>query len=174
MRRGRRRKLLENALDYVQHGWAVTRLAVPYGGVCACPLRACVDPHLMLRPPLILSTAKDVETAWSKHPWDIALVANQFEVFEAPAPIGAPLHKLLGNNCPTAFLPATHRWQFFLAPGSLSADKVHPAGGELITTWVPAPGTKTEAAGTARWIVPPYMAHWKPHVRQDAIDLVLA
>jgi hypothetical protein len=128
----------------------------------------------MLRPPLVLTNTEDVESAWAKYPWDIALVADHFEVFEAPAHIGAPLHKLLGQNCPTAFLPATRRWQFFLAAGSLSAARANSAGGDLYTSWVPAPGTRTEATGTIRWLVPPYMTHWKPYVRRDAIDLVLA
>jgi hypothetical protein len=158
----------------VKHDWRVSRLAVPYAGVCTCPLRSCVDPHLMLRPPIVLTNTKDVETAWAKHPWNIALIANHFEVFEVPPHIGAPLHRLLGDNCPTAFLPASHRWQFFLAAGSVSAAKASSAGGELFNSWVPAPGTRTEAAGKIRWLVPPYAAHWKPHVRQDAIDLVLA
>jgi hypothetical protein len=172
----RTRKLIRTALDYVNHGWPVCRIAVPRNGHCPCPLRTCIDPHLMLKQPLVISTTEQAQTAGSQGVWSIALVTKPFDVFEVPAAIGAPLHNLLKTTCPTAFLPATKRWQFFVAPDSIALEVAQSVGGDLVSgasRWVPAPGTWTEATSTTRWLVPPYMTHWTPYVRRDPIDIVI-
>jgi hypothetical protein len=170
------RRLIRSATDYVDHGWPITRLAVPCAGACPCPLRSCVDPHLMLKQPLVIRSADEARSCFVHGAWSIALVTHPFEVFEVPAWVGAPLHQLLKTACPTAFLPATRRWQFFLEPGSVSMSTAWSIGGEVVggsSGWLPAPGTWTESTGWSRWMVPPYMAHWTPYIRRDPIDLVI-
>jgi hypothetical protein len=162
-------------MQYVEHGWPVTRLAVPRGGRCSCRLLGCPEPHLVLNSPGLITTRREAEQAFAEPRWDIALVTASFDVIEVPPQFGAPLHHLLKTSCPTALAPAYRRWQFYMAPGSVPRGLIEAAGGVVFSSssgWVAAPGTTTETTGTIRWLVPPYLTNWRPHQRRDHIDTV--
>lgn len=173
----REAKVRAKALEYVDHGWPVARLAVPRHSLCPCRLRTCVDPHLV--DGTLIDTAADVASAWSDangFGWEIALVTSRFDVIELPAAFGAPLHHQLKTTCPTSIAPRTRRWSFFLTPFSVPASQLDPVGGTLRSgpnAWIPAPGTYTEPTGRTRWLVPPYLTHWHPHTRTDPFNAIL-
>jgi hypothetical protein len=175
MRRGARLRRIANR--YVENGWPIARLALPRGSICACGLPSCPEPHLLLKTPILMTTRSEVEAAFSDDRWEIALSTRSFDVLEVPAPFGAPLHHQLKTACPTALAPATRRWQFYVASGSVPAALAEAAGGQLISgpsAWVPAPGTKTEVSGTIRWLVHPYLTKWQAYHRHDPIDMVFS
>lgn len=172
----RNERLRRVATRYVDNGWPVARLAVPWAGACACGLSSCVEPHLTPMTPFVITTRPESEAAFADGRWAIALPTQNFDVLEIPAWFGAPLHQQLKTICPTAFAPATRTWQFFVARDSVPTDLADAAGGQLIAgpdRWVAAPGTKTEATGTIRWLVHPYLTRWEAYQRRDAIDSVL-
>jgi hypothetical protein len=154
--------LRERAIRYAVNGWPVAPLAVPQ--------EAGVDPHLTGD---VVSTRSEAETVWGEHGWDVALIAQHFEVMELPPEYGALLNQQLKTSCPTAMAPAHRRWWFFLESGSIAADRIAAAGGVLHRDWVPAPGTRWESTGLIRWLVHPYQTRWQPYRRQDPIDSVL-
>jgi hypothetical protein len=165
------------ATRYVENGWPVARLAVPRNGGCSCGLLGCPEPHLLLKAPASISTPLEAEAAFDDGRWALAITTRYFDVLEIPARFGAPPHHQLRTNCPTAFAPATRTWQFFVAQGSVPAELAEAVGGELIagpTGWVPAAGTKTDEAGTIRWLVHPYLTNWRVYQRRDAIDMVFS
>jgi hypothetical protein len=175
--RRRSDKLRRLAIRYVENGWPVARLAIPRGGSCACGLLGCLEPHLTLKTPPLISTRAEAESAFADGRWAIALATHTFDVLEVPAQFGAPLHYQLKGVCPTAFVPATRTWQFFMAGGSVPAELAVAAGGRLVkgpAGWVPAPGTNAEATGTIRWLVHPYLTKWHAYRRRDAIDMVFS
>ncbi|MFC0627221.1 hypothetical protein [Kribbella deserti] len=172
MREARARQL---AVEYVEHGWPVARLAIPRHGVCPCRHGAdCLDPHLL--DGRVVEDPNEAAAAWSFKPWGIALVTARFDVIELPAAFGAPLHHRLKESCPTSIAPRTRRWSFFLTPFSVPASQLDPIGGRLRSgpkAWVTAPGTFTESHGRTRWLVPPYVTAWQAHQRTDAFDDIL-
>lgn len=143
------------AIRYVENGWPVAPLIVPE------------------RMGEVLRTQAEVEVAWGHREQEIALVAERFEVMELPAEVGALLNYQLKQVCPTAMMPATRRWWFFLEAGSVTPQRVAAVGGVLHRDWVPAPGTRLEETGLIRWLVHPYLTRWQPYRRQDPIDSVL-
>jgi hypothetical protein len=173
----RSHRLRRLAVRYIENGWPIARLAVPRDGRCACGLMGCPAPHLLLKTPVLITTKAEVEAAFAEARWAIALATRHFDVVELPAQFGAPLHHQLRTTCPTALAPATRRWQFYVTPGSVPHGLVEAAGGKVVTGpsgWVAAPGTTTEASGTICWLVPPYLTHWRPYQRRDAIDMVFS
>jgi hypothetical protein len=165
------------AVQYVEHGWPIARLAIQREGYCACRLVDCVEPHLAPGQPPVITSVNAAETAFSNGRWAIALLTWRFDVLDLPPHFGAPLHHHLKAQCPTALAPATRHWYFFVAPGSVPPSLIDAAGGRLSTgssDWVIAPGTYTESTGRIRWLTPPYLAHWLPYQRRDAIDIVLS
>ncbi|TCO37628.1 hypothetical protein EV646_12315 [Kribbella antiqua] len=169
-------RLQRLAVQYVDHDWPIARLAVPRNGLCPCELRECIDPHLVHTQSPAISTTTMAENAFCSTRWAIAILARDFDVLELPAQLGAPLHHHLKTQCPTSIAPTTRRWQFFVTAGSVPRDQLAAAGGRLIDSpsgWVIAPGTYTEGTGRTRWLTPPYVTHWRPYQRHDAIDAVL-
>lgn len=131
----------------------------------------------MLKTPILITTRSEAENAFNDSRWAIAFPTRSFDVLEVPARFGAPLHHQLKTACPTALAPATRRWQFYVASGSVPAALAEAAGGQLVTGatgWVPAPGTNTEGTGTIRWLVHPYLTKWRAYQRHDAIDMVFS
>ena len=172
----RARGLRREAARFAANGWPVSRLAVRRGGRCTCPLRDCTDPHLTLRPPVLISRARDAERHWGDIGWAIALVTQTFDVLRLPAAHGAHLHQVLGSSCPTAIARSTRGWQFFITPGGIDPAEVAHAGGEVISgpsRWIPAPGTDCEDVDPYRWIVQPHLAKWQPCGDIEAIEAVL-
>ncbi|WBQ04382.1 hypothetical protein [Kribbella sp. CA-293567] len=164
------------AVRYVENGWPVARLAVPFSGACPCGL-SCAEPHLVQRNLEMITTSREAADAFAEGRWAIALATHGFDVLEIPAPFGAPLHHQLKDSCPTALAPATRTWQFYLAPGSVAAALAEASGGRLKAgpgDWIPAPGTTSEGTGTIRWLVHPYLTNWRPYRRHDAIDRVFS
>ena len=168
-------RLRRTAIQYVEHGWPVARLAVPRGGQCPCGLLECVEPHLVLGSCPVITTPADAEQAFATGRWAIALQTLHFDVLDIPARFGAPLHYQLKASCPTALAPTNRRWQFFVAPRSVPRRPIEAAGGRIFSGasgWVPAPGTATDTSGRIRWLVPPYLTNWQPYQRRDPIDVV--
>ncbi|MGC4939890.1 hypothetical protein [Kribbella sp. DT2] len=152
-------------------------MAVRRDGRCICPLRDCAEPHITLRPPVLISHGRDADRHWGTAGWAIALVTQPFDVLRLPASYGAHLHQVLGSDCPTAIARSTKMWQFFLKPGSVSHDDASAAGGEVIggsSAWIAAPGTEGEDADRYRWLVPPNLTNWQVNGEADAIRSVLA
>jgi len=169
-------RLQRLAIQYVEHGWPIARVAVPRNGRCACGLLDCIEPHLSLAPSPVITTVAAAEAAFSSDRWAIGLLPQHFDVLELPARFGAPLHHQLKTQCPTALAPATRRWQFFVVPGSVPRTLIEAAGGELhsgSSDWIIAPGTYTEPTGRIRWLTPPYLTHWQPYHRRNPIGIVL-
>jgi hypothetical protein len=121
----------------------------------------------------VVRTAGKAEEVWAENGWELALLAEQYEVMELPPEFGALLNHQLKQVCPTAMAPARRRWWFFLEVGSVAANRVAAVDGVLHQDWVPAPGTRLESTGMIRWLVHPYQTHWRPYRRRDAIDTVL-
>lgn len=177
VKRRRTSQLRRQAIEYVQHGWPIARLAIQRGGRCACRLMDCVEPHLTVTRPPVITTTAAAEDAFCSGRWEIALLTLPFDVLELPARSGAPLNHQLKSQCPTAIAPATRRWHFFVTPGSVPRRLAEAAGGQVFTgsdAWVLAPGTYTETTGRTRWLTPPYQTRWRPYQRRDAIDAVLS
>lgn len=149
----------ERAIRYAGNGWAVAPLGLAGG-----------DPVPIGE---VVRTAAEAEAVWAENGWELALVADQFEVMELPPEFGALLHHQLKQSCPTAMAPARRHWWFFLEAGSVAANRVAAVGGVLHQDWVAAPGTRLESTGLIRWLVHPYQTHWRPYRRQDPIDTVL-
>lgn len=173
--RRRADRLRRLAVQYVEHGWPIARLAIQHGGRCACGLLDCVEPHLVLAPSPVITTAAAADDAFSSGRWAIGLLTQCFDVLELPARFGAPLHHQLKTECPTALAPGTRQWHFFVTPGSVSRRLIEAAGGQVhsgSSDWVLAPGTYTEPTGRIRWLTQPYLTHWRPYQRRDAIDIV--
>jgi hypothetical protein len=173
----RTNRLRRLATQYVDHGWPVTRVAVQRNGSCSCGLTECAEPHLTLARPALTAAGGTVERLFTHDGWAIALPTHHFDVVEVPAQFGAPLHHQLKTQCPTAIAPATRNWQFVVAQGSISAELVRAAEGRLFSGpdgWVLAPGTHTETTGRTRWLTPPYLTHWTPYQRRDAIDIIFS
>jgi hypothetical protein len=157
----RTRQLRKLALQYVEHGWPI----------------ACVEPNLLWAQLPVITTSAAVASAFESERSAIALLTYDFDVVEVPAQFGAPLHQQLKPQCPTALAPASRRWQYFVAPGSIPGGLIEAAGGGVFTgptNWVVSPGTYTEPTGRIRWLTPPYLTHWQPYQRHDAIDAVFA
>lgn len=164
------------AARFAANGWPVARLAVRRGGQCICPLRDCIESHLTLRPPVLVTRVRDAESLWRDYAWGIALVTHHYDVLRLPAAYGAHVHQVLGTACPTAICRATRAWQFFLAPGELQYAEAAAVGGDLVagpSAWVPAPGTEGEEADAYRWLVPPHLTSWRPCGDTNAIRAVL-
>jgi hypothetical protein len=173
----RTQRLRRLAIHYVEHGWPIACIAIQHAGRCTCGLSECVEPHLVFAQPPVITTTAGVDAAFRTERWAIALPTYRFDVVEVPARFGAPLHHQLKAQCPTTLAPATRRWQFFVTPGSIPRDLIEAAGGQVFsgqTNWVVAPGTYTEVTGRIRWLTPPYLTHWQPYQRRDAIDAVFA
>ncbi|GAA1567068.1 hypothetical protein GCM10009789_20690 [Kribbella sancticallisti] len=169
---GRRaRKVREQAIRYAANGWPVAPLAMPGDGGCPCG-NGCVEPHLVGE---VVRDGVQASVVWDRSGWGIALVTENYDVVDLPPEYGALLNQQLRTTCPTAMAPLRRRWWFFLVPGSIPAAQVARAGGVLHSGaggWVPAPGTWTETTGCIRWLVHPYLTHWRPYQRRDAIDRV--
>jgi hypothetical protein len=160
LHRAQVKRLRERAIRYADNGWPVAPLAVP-----------SVDPYLAGE---VVSTGQEAAAVWREYPWDIALIAEHFEVMELPPEYGALLNHALKTSCPTAMAPAHRHWWFFLEPGSIDPEQVLAAGGVLHRQWVPAPGTRLDSTGRIRWLVHPYQTRWQAYRRQDPIDAVLS
>ncbi len=161
-RRARVKRLRERAIRYAVNGWPVAPLAVSP--------ESDADPRLAGE---VVSTGPDAEVVWDERDWEIALIADRFEVLELPPEFGALLNLQLKLSCPTAMAPAQRRWWFFLEAGSMTPERVVAAGGVLHRDWVPAPGTRLDSTGLIRWLVHPHQTRWQPYRRQDPIDTVL-
>ncbi|MEV6416091.1 hypothetical protein [Kribbella sp. NPDC051718] len=173
--RYRHRKLHANAVRYAANGWPIAPLAIPRNGGCPCG-KTCPDPHLVGE---VVRDGYRAAAVWPENPptpnWEIALVAEWFDVMELPAEYGAVLNHRVKAGCPTAMAPATRRWMFVVVQGSVAREQVVGAGGVLrsgVRDWVPAPGTWTEETGRIRWLVHPYLTEWRPYQRRDPIDLI--
>jgi hypothetical protein len=175
---GRRASRLRRlAIQYVEHGWPIARLATQQYGRCACGLLACVEPHLVLGPSPVITTATVADDAFASGRWAIGLLTQHFDVLELPASFGAHLHHQLRMQCPTSLAPATRQWQFVVTPRSVPHGLVEAAGGHVYggsSDWIVAPGTYTETTGRIRWLTPPYMTGWRPYQRRDPIDVVFS
>ncbi|MEU4606813.1 hypothetical protein AB0F43_27845 [Kribbella sp. NPDC023972] len=161
-RRARARRLRERAVRYTENSWPVAPLAVPQEAGSA--------PELVGE---VVRTGAEAQVVWGENGWDIALIAQHFEVMELPPEFGALLNHQLKQSCPTAMAPARRHWLFFLEAGSVAAERIAMVGGVLHRDWVPAPGTRLESTGRIRWLVQPYQTRWQPLRRQDPIDTVL-
>lgn len=172
----RARRIRRDAIRFAANGWPISRLAVRHNGRCSCPLRSCIEPHLTLRPPVVITRPSDADRHWGDLGWAIALITQPFDVLRLPAAYGANLHQVLGPTCPTAIDRSTRRWQFFVMPGIVSCEEVVQRGGEIVSGpsgWIPAPGTEGEDVEAYRWLVPPQHVRWQPCGDVEAIEAVL-
>ncbi|GAA0946729.1 hypothetical protein GCM10009554_42920 [Kribbella koreensis] len=122
-----------------------------------------------------IHTQDEAAEAFSDGRWEIALITQHFDVLELPARLGAPLHDQLKGACPTAIVPASRTWQFFVTQGSVPAELAENAGGRVISGpngWVLTPSTKMGATKRIRWLIHPSLTRWEPYRRRDAIDMV--
>lgn len=162
------------AADYVEHGWPVSALAVPWRGRCPCG-NTCAAPHLVSE---AVTTSEEVAKVWTPgHRWDIALMTSWFDVVDLPGGMGAELHAKLITRCPTATAGYaarfTRRWHFVVEAGAFSPGDVALADGVLHSgpdDWIAASPTRTPDGGRVGWIVEPYMSRWQPCSAETIAD----
>jgi hypothetical protein len=146
------------AMQYVQRGWPIACLAIQHAGRCKCGLTDCIEPHLRIAQPPVITTPSDVEATFRTDGWAIAFLTQTFDIVVVTPQLGAHLYQLPRTHCPTALERTTRRWQFFVTSGpllrSLVEASTRPARQPVCVT---TPGTFTEASGRIRWLTPPYL-----------------
>jgi hypothetical protein len=171
MRRGARpARTTARALEYVDHGWPVAALAVPWGNYCPCG-EGCSRPHLASE---VIVSAQKAASIWAKgHRWDIAFVTSEFDVVDVPGRVGALLHSKLITKCPTATAGYAardaRRWHFVVEAGALPPDEVARLDGVVHSgpdDWIAASPTRTPETGRVGWIVEPIASHWTPCTKE--------
>jgi hypothetical protein len=169
----RSKRTLRHALEYVDHGWPIAALATPENGECPCG-RECEKPHLVSD---TVYTHDRAHTVWFKnHPWDIALMCDDFDAVGLPTAAGAPLYHSLGTKCPTMTVFKGKWWVFIVRPGAFDLKEVLKAGGTIRNGpehWAPAAPSLLDGLGRLYWVAHPRETVWTPYARIDSVDIAL-